>query len=184
MKTRVAKSWSLLTVLLVWQQVLGGDANSGATGPVPDSLLPAPAIQLKWRNSSQAALRSAATNGNATAQHELASRLFASQNSGAFTEAHYWANLAAEKGIAASQVLLSWAYLNGKGVGRDRAVALVWAERAAKQGFTEGEYQFGYLLTRQFNTNGQQIADFHLVAEWYRKAAVKGHAVAQFELGE
>ena len=65
---------------------------------------------------------------------------------------------------------------------RDYDLAEKWLRKAAAQGSPEAQYQFGCLLTEEFDKTGHQIANFVVAAEWYRKAAEQGHAKAQYEL--
>ena len=137
-----------------------------------------------WKGRSNVEIRSAATNGGASAQYVLAIQLIEEADLEWRKEGADWARLSADQGMAAAQALIGWAYQTGHGVSRDRLIALDWTRRSAEQGFAEGQYQLGYFLSRQSNTNGTRQADFKVVSEWYLKAAEQGHLNAQVALGD
>jgi len=69
-------------------------------------------------------------------------------------------------------------YYNGDGVEKDFAQAAVWYEKAAKQGYAEGQYFLGYCYYA-----GEGVEqDFTKAAELYIKAAEQGHPRAQQKL--
>ncbi|MFM8617381.1 MAG: lipase maturation factor family protein [Opitutaceae bacterium] len=66
-----------------------------------------------------------------------------------------------------------------EGLPRNSAQAALWFQRAAEQGFAEGQFNLAVLLT-----NGDGVArDLAAAAAWCRRAAEQGHADAQFMLG-
>ena len=70
-------------------------------------------------------------------------------------------------------------YYNGDGVGKDFAMAAAWYEKAANQGYAEGQYYLGYCY---YAGEGVEL-DFEKAVEWYIKAAEQGHPKAQQKLG-
>jgi TPR repeat protein len=51
--------------------------------------------------------------------------------------------LAAEQGLARTQIVLADIYQNGKGVPRDDAAAVSWLRKAAEQGAAEAQNKLG-----------------------------------------
>ena len=79
----------------------------------------------------------------------------------------------------ADQVAEGDRYYNGDGVEKDFTQAAAWYEKAAKQGYAQGEYFIGYCYYA-----GEGVPqDYVKAAEWYMKAAGQGHAKAQRKLG-
>jgi len=65
------------------------------------------------------------------------------------------------------------------GLKKDSKAALEWYQKAAGQGFTDGEFMVG-----RFHQKGWGIPrDAGKAAEWYERAARKGHAAALNNLG-
>ena len=85
----------------------------------------------------------------------------------------------AEKGDRVAQYNLGNSYLNGKGVAKNDAHAVLWYRKAAEQGFTYAQTNLGF---RYFNGNGV-AKDQGEAVKWYMKSAHQGDAVAQFLLG-
>ena len=87
---------------------------------------------------------------------------------------------AAERGSAASQVLLAIAYHNGDGgLGRDSRAAAKWFERAALQGSVYAQEALADLY-EQGDGIGPNLA---LAADWHEKAARRGNLQAEYKLG-
>lgn len=86
---------------------------------------------------------------------------------------------AAERGDAAAQCRLGFAYLNGTGVPQDYAEAAKWFRKAADQGHALAQFPLGIML---FSGTGVP-KNATEAATWYRKAAEQGHASAQYYLG-
>ena len=126
------------------------------------------------------ALRHAAEQGDARAQHDLgvgyATGEGVPQDD---AEAVRWYRLAAEQGLAESQVNLGGMYDNGRGVPQDNAEAVRWYCLAAAQGDATAQYNLG-----QNYTTGEGVPqDGAEAVRWYRLAADQGHATAQYNLG-
>ena len=88
---------------------------------------------------------------------------------------------AAERGSAASQVLLGVAYLNGDGgLAREPARAAYWFERAAIQGNAYAEQRLGDLYEQGLGVP----ANRKLAFDWRLKAANRGIVAAQLKVGK
>lgn len=86
---------------------------------------------------------------------------------------------AAEKGNAAAQYDLGWAYKNGRGVAQSDIEAVRWYRLAAEQGYADAQFALGWMYE-----NGRGVAQNDIEAvRWYRLAAEQGHALAQYNLG-
>jgi len=120
---------------------------------------------------------------------------------------------AAEAGQAEAQFDLGVLYAQGKGVPRDLTVAEQWYRKAAEQGNAEAEFALGQMYSLGWGVPRDEAdamrwfdlanspdsdgptTDWALVegygvqqdqkqaAYWYERAAQKGHAEAQFNLG-
>jgi TPR repeat protein len=88
---------------------------------------------------------------------------------------------AAERGGAASQVLLAVAYLNGDGgLERNPAKAAYWFEQAAIQGNAYAEERLGDLYEQGLGVR----ANPKLAFDWRLKAANRGSVGAQLKVGK
>ena len=87
--------------------------------------------------------------------------------------------LAAEQGVANSQLNLGLMYYTGDGVSQDYQEAMVWYRRAAEQGYAQAQTNLGVMYD-----NGEGVSqDAQQAAVWYRRAAEQGEADAQYNLG-
>jgi len=80
----------------------------------------------------------------------------------------------AEAGDAEAQFNLAQAYRLGRGVPKDEQAAIEWYRRAAGQGLTPAEANYGLLLLEK---------DRDAAMPWLEKAAAKGDARAQYVVG-
>lgn len=97
------------------------------------------------------------------------------------TAAVLWIKMAAEKGDAAAQLVLSGIYEDGRyGVPRDLQAAMSWIRKAAEQGNLFAQYRLGDVYLYSFMRVPKDSA---MAASWYRKAAEQGLRNAQYELG-
>ncbi len=88
---------------------------------------------------------------------------------------------AAERGSAASQVLLAVAYLNGDGgLAKDPSAAARWFKAAALQGNADAEEKLGDLYAQGLGVERNP----RLAADWCEKAANRGIVSAQLKLGK
>ncbi|WP_165793730.1 tetratricopeptide repeat protein [Hyphococcus luteus] len=86
---------------------------------------------------------------------------------------------AAEKGNAAAQYNLGWAYENGRGVEQNGVEAARWYRQAAEQGHSSAQYSLGVMRLA-----GRAVSqDSGEAARLFRLAAEQGHASAQKNLG-
>ncbi len=86
---------------------------------------------------------------------------------------------AAPVGDAEEQHRRGLMYLNGEGVARDEAAALMWIRRAAEQNLAEAQSTLGFMYLRGLGTE----RDPAQAAAWFRKAAEGGSASGQVNLG-
>ncbi|MBD5781702.1 SEL1-like repeat protein [Pelagicoccus sp. NFK12] len=91
-----------------------------------------------------------------------------------------WYSRAAEKDDVESQFRVGQAFLAGKGVVHSEEYGIEWLTKAADAGHAQAMSAIAsYYYARGDSKNGE----FDLAAAWYKKAASKGDAVAQFSLG-
>ena len=96
------------------------------------------------------------------------------------TEAIKWYVQAEHQGLDLAQYSLGLCYLNGDGVARDIEKAFSLLLKAAEQGFVNAQS----LVGAAYYTGRDGIVEQNLVEaeKWFRKAAERGEAVAQFRL--
>lgn len=110
------------------------------------------------------------------------------------TDAVRWLHKAAEQENADAQYALGLLYNLGEGVEKDPAEAARWFRRAADQGLADAQYELGWAIylgeyveeekpkaTKWFGM-GFSFNDPN-GPKWFRKAAMQGHADAQYALG-
>lgn len=86
---------------------------------------------------------------------------------------------AAERGDVESQRNLAWAYLEGRGVHKDSAMAVRWWRRAADRGDSSAQNSLAWMYF-----NGEGIAqDSGAAVRWWKLAGTQGNAPAQDSLG-
>jgi hypothetical protein len=85
----------------------------------------------------------------------------------------------AEKGYPDQQVELAEAYLTGKGVQRDVALAAHWYEMAARRGNPQAEIQIGYFYETGIGVAVDLVRAFH----WYQLASASGQVWGKVNLG-
>lgn len=91
-----------------------------------------------------------------------------------------WLTKAAERGDVVAQYNVGMHYMNGEGVEKDPKAALVWFEKAARQGYAEGAFCAGLALRKNPHRTEE---DLKQAVAWYQQAADAGHAFAQCNLG-
>jgi TPR repeat protein len=89
----------------------------------------------------------------------------------------------AEAGDPRAQTQLATLYYHGQGVNESDAQAVVWYDRAARQGHLPAQYLLGNMYAYGHATVPAGYDPMHLAAQWYFEAARKGHADAQYALG-
>jgi len=86
---------------------------------------------------------------------------------------------AAESGDTQAQYLLGMAYLNGKGIERNKEKALSMLEKSAVAGNSEAQY----LLGEYYAATGKSDADFQKAIDWYQKSIKQDCMPALMGLG-
>jgi hypothetical protein len=85
----------------------------------------------------------------------------------------------AEKGNTDQQVELATAYLDGKGVEKDPAMAVEWYRKAAERGNPEAEFRIASLYAAGIGVR----QDLERAVHWYQLAAASGVVFAKVDLG-
>jgi localization factor PodJL len=176
LKTTEAHSLPSGVVFVIEDPTLGPQtaAATPSPSPIPQSL-PLPPSDL-----GPLALRQAAAEGDARAQHAIAARYAQGQDTPQnLTEAARWLERAAGAGLAPAQYLLGAMYERGQGVAKDLGRARSWYQAAAEKGNVKAMHNLAVNLSgRESGT-----ADYALAAKWYEEAAAHGLADSQFNLG-
>jgi localization factor PodJL len=124
-------------------------------------------------------LRSAATNGDANAEYEIASRYFEGRGVPQNTqEAVSWFERAAARDLAPAQYRLGGLYEKGQGVKKDIDQARRLYRAAADSGNAKAMHNLAVLYAE--GVEGKP--DFRLAAHWFHKAARYGVADSQYNL--
>ncbi|MDH4062089.1 MAG: sel1 repeat family protein [Aquincola sp.] len=89
----------------------------------------------------------------------------------------------AQAGDARAQTDLATLYYHGQGVPESDAQAVVWYDRAARQGHLPAQYLLGNMYASGHATVPAGHDAMQVAAQWYFEAARKGHADAQYALG-
>ena len=118
-------------------------------------------------------IKHAAEQGDAAAQYELAKTYAESGLLRNTEESMRWYRKAAENGNAEAQSVLGYMYLNGEGVAKDKAMALEWLHKAAKQDHPDAYLSLGL-------ASGDANESFN----YYLKAAELENTLAQGMVGE
>ena len=115
-------------------------------------------------------------------------------------EAVRWYQKAAEQGCVEAQRVLGVMFAEGLGVAKDEENAVRWSRMAADKGDADAQYILGVLHEERavllpalvfffpnflhwFENVDGVAKDNAMAVFWYRKAAERGHAAAQFRLG-
>jgi TPR repeat protein len=89
----------------------------------------------------------------------------------------------ARSGNAIAQLRLGLLHYHGHGVRESDAQALMWFERAARQGLAEAQFHLGNMYAYGLADPGGDTDPGRLAAQWTFEAARQGHAEAQYSLG-
>ena len=100
-----------------------------------------------------------------------------------YASAHRLLEPLAEAGDARAQTQLATLYYHGRGVTESDAQAVVWYDRAARQGHLPAMVLLGHMYAFGHATVPDGYDRMHLAAQWYFEAARKGDADAQYALG-
>ena len=97
-----------------------------------------------------------------------------------------WYHKAAEREDTLAQFFLGWCYENGEGVPQDLSEAVKWYERGAKK--RDRDYPRDYpkiifSLGQNYEFGNFTERDLTMAVIYYHKAAIQGHAEAQYNLG-
>lgn len=156
-------------------------AERAANAQAPIDPTPTGAIGAAPLNSGDAlaAIKSLATQGDASAQYEMGARL--TEGRGAVRDpkaAAQWFEKAAAQSMAPAQYRLGSMYEKGVGVDRDYARARKWYQLSAEAGNARAMHNLAVLLAE----GGEGKPDYTAAAEWFRKAAEYGVRDSQFNL--
>ncbi|MDP1700072.1 MAG: peptidoglycan-binding protein [Aestuariivirga sp.] len=124
-------------------------------------------------------LRSAAENGDASAQFIVATRFLDGEGvTQDVTRAAHWYQKAALAGLAPAQYRLATLFERGRGVPKDSATALIWYERAAAQGNVKAMHNAAVIAagTEAGNPN------YDTAYKWFLAASQNGLKDSQFNL--
>ena len=88
---------------------------------------------------------------------------------------------AADEGLDEAQFELGNCYYNGKGVSKDYVSAYEWYKKASDQGLEKAREK---LSNKYYSTAMSKMTDQSAIVKMLTRAAEKGHAEAQFELGK
>jgi localization factor PodJL len=137
-------------------------------------------VEMPPENVGPLDLRTAAANGDARAQFEVAAiytegRAVPQDYKAAAT----WYERAAAQGFAPAQYRLGSLYESGDGVTKDLNTAKLWYERAAEAGNRMSMHNLAALYA------GGQLGkqQFDSAAKWFEEAAKRGLTDSQFNLG-
>ncbi len=127
-----------------------------------------------------ASLRSAAANGDPSAEFEIAARFAEGRGIAQdFKQAMVWYQRSAQRGFAPAQYRLGTLYERGIGTKSDVARAKVWYGRAAEQGNVKAMHNLAVLSAGR----DQSAPDYAIAVQWFTTAANLGLADSQFNLG-
>ena len=137
-----------------------------------------------YKDLSNEELDKKADLGDIDAIIEKASRLYANPEA---TEKDYedavkYFKKAAQKGNAEGQYHLGFAYLQGLGIEANPQKAYEYFVLSAEQNYIEAEFCAGYMCELGIGTG--EDPNYEKAAEFYRKAAEKGHDMALCFLGD
>lgn len=126
------------------------------------------------------ALQSAADEGNAFAQFEIASRYMEGRHvEQDLAKAVEWYAKAAAKDLAPAQYRLGSMYEKGLGVPRDLQAARSWYTRAADKGNAKAIHNLAVLHAE----GGLGSRNFDRAAQWFLRSASHGVTDSQYNLG-
>ncbi len=156
-------------------------AERAANAAAPVDPTPTGAIGAAPLTSGDAlaAIKSLATQGDASAQYEMGARL--AEGRGVIRDpkaAAQWFEKAAEQRLAPAQYRIGSMYEKGIGVDRDYARARKWYQLSAAAGNARAMHNLAVLLAE----GGEGKPDYAAAAEWFRKAAEYGVRDSQFNL--
>jgi len=126
-------------------------------------------------------LQTRAGNGDAKAQHFLASKyLFGTDVTPNARMAAVWFEKSASQGYADAQYAIGWLHLEGEGVSKDFSIARSWILKAANQGGRGSQYKLGEIYEQG---KGGEI-DLIEAYKWFNLSAAAGYPAAKQSLDE
>ena len=166
-------SWRAAVLLVAFEFSLCGSAQAGFAEGVA-------AYGKGDYVTAFSEFRALAEQGNEVAYHNLA-MMYESGKGVPIDEqqALYWYRKAADRGLAADQVVLGGMYSEGRVIPKDESLAAYWYRKAAIQGNDIAQFNLAvrYAIGKGVPRDEQQAVG------WYRIAAMQGNAGAQFNLG-
>jgi localization factor PodJL len=151
--------------------------TASAAGPASGET--AGKLELPPASVGPLSLRTAAANGDPSAQFEVGARLAEGrgidQN---FTEAARWYQRAASQGFAQAQYRLATLYERGLGLKKDLARARTWYQRAAEAGNVKAMHNLAVLSAGRTG----EAPDYQTASRWFERAAGLGLADSQYNL--
>jgi localization factor PodJL len=156
--------------------------TTGALSPSESITAAAPSVAIADipAEIGPAALRDAASKGDAKALFEIGSRY--AEGSGVkedMAAAAKWYEKAAEGGLAVAQYRIGNFYEKGIGVARDIQKSKTWYQLAAEQGNASAMHNLAVL----FAMAADGVTDNQSAAHWFQAAADLGVKDSQFNLG-
>jgi len=115
------------------------------------------------------------------AQYQVAMLYFKGSSSNKIDDSagYFWANRAALRGHAESQVIMGTMFYLGKWVKRNYNEALFWFKKAALQNNPTAHFQLGVMY---HNGQGTKV-DYKKALDHYRIAVEQNHPAARFNMG-
>jgi localization factor PodJL len=145
--------------------------------PAPAATVPS--AELPPEGTGTLELRTAAAQGDPTAQFLIASRLTDGEGVAQdYRQAALWYQRAAAQGLAPAQYRLGTFYEKGRGVPQDLAAARIWYERAAEKGNRKAMHNLAVIHAD--GSRGEP--NFAKAALWFRNAAELGLRDSQYNL--
>jgi localization factor PodJL len=173
---------ALAMILAGWQFAQGPKRPR----PIMQSAIESPLTAQALINANPAQSRTTeemllelAQNGQAAAQHEMASRLLEGRNMARDpAQALGWFQKSAEQNYAPAQYKLGTLFEKGVGVSADMKTAAIWYGRAAEAGHVRAMHNLGVLLADGIDGK----PDYAGAARLFRKAAEHGLRDSQYNL--
>jgi TPR repeat protein len=129
---------------------------------------------------SKASILTAASNGDAEAQFNIAGLYFRGDTVRQdIDEALKWYRLSAAQGFAGSENDLGYIFGTGRGVPVNPSESFSWYKKAAEHGLAAAQCNLGTLYSQGLGVP----QNYALAAEWFSKAAKQGNATALHHLG-
>lgn len=156
-----------------------GEHGATATARVDPTGASAPSDKLPVSIGAPT-LRTAAENGDAAAEYEIAIRYAEGRGvSQSFEQAARWFERAANKGLAPAQYRLGSLYEKGQGVKKDVEASRRLYTAAAEKGNAKAMHNLAVLYAEGIDGK----PDYRSASSWFRRAAERGVPDSQYNLG-